>query len=150
MSVQSRNGIVWFLLLLVWRGPLPVVHSHELTSGGRTEAIRLDLHQTLLHGGHGPAVSPGGWHWHWVLPDQMLVAMGAEHLACPVVQLESVGIDGSVHDRLDHRESGEWHYCSADEVSGRDLVASRHPVPRSSMARLSCRSVWPNGHLLRC
>jgi hypothetical protein len=150
MSVQSRNGIVWFLLLLVWRGPLPVVHCHELTSGERSEAIRLELHQAVLHGGHESTVSPGGWHWHWVLPDQMLVAMGAEHLACPVVQLENAGIEGPVLDRQDRGDLVELFDLWAGAMAACDLFPSPNAAPRSSMARMSCRSVWPNGHLLRC
>ena len=150
MSVQSRNGILWFLLLLVWRGPLPVVHSHELNSDGAAEASRLELHQAMLHGGGESAASPGGWHWHWVLPDQMLVAMGAEHLACPVVLLESVAIEGAV---VDLQDGWDWDIliCRwAVKVAACDCIASQNTASRLSMASLSCRSVWPNGHLLRC
>jgi hypothetical protein len=149
MSVQSRKGIVWFLLLLVWRGPLPVVHSHELTSGARADAIRLELHQSILHGGDQSAAKPGGWHWHWVLPDQMLVAMGAEHLACPVVQLESVGGEGTASDQ-DFEASVELLDLWDGEAAAGDLCGSINTNPRSQMARMSLRSVWPNDHLLRC
>jgi len=150
MSVRSRRGIIWFLLLLVWRGPLPVVHSHELTSGGTADAIRLEMHQAMLHAGGGAVASPGGWHWHWVLPDQMLVALGAEHLACPVVQLESVGIEGTLFDRYDGRVWDEWFCRWACEMAAGDLVVSQATATSSSMTRMAYRSVWPQGHLLRC
>ncbi len=150
MSVRSRKGILWFLLLLVWRGPMPVVHSHELSSGGAADAVRLELHQTVLHAGGGAVASPGGWHWHWVLPDQMLVAMGAEHLACPVVQPESVGIEGALFDRHDGGASEEWSCRWVCDMAAGDLIVSQDTATGSSVARMAYRSVWPKGHLLRC
>jgi hypothetical protein len=80
----------------------------------------------------------------------MLVAMGAEHLACPVVQLESVGIDWVMLDLEDGGEPDDWFFRWAGDMATGDLIASRNATRSSSMASISCRSVLPSGHLLRC
>lgn len=70
----------WMILLLLWQGPIPWCHSHELWAGADEEAHSASVtcecewplleHLYTFHSADRDSAQPAtGWHLHWVMPE---------------------------------------------------------------------------------
>lgn len=55
--------VVCLLCLLAWRGPIPVLHCHEME---HAQTIEVARHVALYHDATSQSA---GWHLHFILPD---------------------------------------------------------------------------------
>lgn len=74
----------WLILLLLWQGPIPWCHSHELWAGAGEEARSVSVdcdvmcgcdrslldHLYAFHSADRDSTHTStGWHLHWVIPE---------------------------------------------------------------------------------
>lgn len=62
-----RPWIGALLCLASWRGPLPVLHGHDLAPAIMETPASVMTHIHRFHS-HGDLSQPGHWHWHLLLP----------------------------------------------------------------------------------
>lgn len=90
------------LILLAWQGPIPVCHAHATLNANELPSPELASH---LIADHSLADIKGddyiGWHWHWIMPDELLTkhsesgshSPSDEHSSIsdlrPIIQMES-------------------------------------------------------------
>ncbi len=90
-----RYWLVWVLCLCTWRGPVPVVHSHDLDAHALTEnassSWHLAEHLALCHSAESEGT---GWHLHFIWPKP---ASGADD--SPVDPFSWSALDATVSDR---------------------------------------------------
>lgn len=77
----GRLWLRWLALLLLWQGPIPCLHSHELWSAADRSAVPVPVaardsawplldHLLSFHLADRDSNAPvSGWHLHWVQPE---------------------------------------------------------------------------------
>jgi hypothetical protein len=116
------------LILLAWQGPIPVCHAHGSLRAERLPSVELASH--LIENHSATQLSSEvfiDWHWHWVMPDDLLPkhsdsstpSPDEEHASIgelrPVIQVQSVEVDFSCNVAIseiliDHLDV--WHRLS--------------------------------------
>lgn len=94
------------LILLAWQGPIPVCHAHGTLKAERLPSLELASHLLENHAvGEASSESFIDWHWHWVMPDDLLTkhsdncphSSPDEHESIselrPVIQVQCVEIE---------------------------------------------------------
>ncbi len=69
--VHSKTALCWVLCLGLWRGPIPVVHSHSLEPEGWVDDIVLLKHVAEHHLNEIGETSTD-WHFHFLMPRDLL------------------------------------------------------------------------------
>ena len=102
---------VWgmLLILLAWQGPIPVCHAHSTLKSENLPSLELAAHLIENHSESGlSADSFIDWHWHWVMPNELLVkhseslpdstpdAPSSINDLRPVIQLQDVVFDNII------------------------------------------------------
>ncbi|MFV0443991.1 MAG: hypothetical protein ACK5Q5_10515 [Planctomycetaceae bacterium] len=67
----QRVWVTVLLLVSLWRGPLPWCHNHAAPESAAHDSAELAWHVRWLH--HAAAIEnvDSGWHWHFVLPNDI-------------------------------------------------------------------------------
>lgn len=102
--LRSRTWAM-LLILLAWQGPIPVCHAHGTLKAERLPSLELASHLIESHSaGDVSTASFIDWHWHWVMPDELLTkhsdscphSSSDEHESVndlrPVIQVECVEV----------------------------------------------------------
>lgn len=127
----------WLALSLLWQGPIPCCHSHELWAGADEEAhqvsVACDVNWPLLdhlytfHSADRESTARSiGWHLHWVMPevDEGAFPPGPAISGLPGAEPSVILTDGQVSTFT--TATIAWVPCEWGLVSG--LVASAGDV----------------------
>lgn len=87
------NSRAWamLLILLAWQGPIPVCHAHGTFIADQLPSMDLASHLVEEHAAADIITDTFlDWHWHWVMPCELLVKHSDSCSHSPMDEHESI------------------------------------------------------------